>query len=110
MLTPSTSKGLRLVQLNPHLDQDGSRRVEGPQPARIAHLEHRDVDDGRGEACAVARGAGSGGEIPAAKAATDNRAAQLNPERTTFYQARGATPAAAAAAAAAQAKVNHEKK
>ena len=47
---------------------------------------------------------------PAAQAATDNRAAQLNPERSAFYQARGATPAAAAAAAAAQAKVNQEKK
>ena len=46
----------------------------------------------------------------AAKAATDNRAAQLNPERSAFHQARGATPATAAAAAAAQAKANHEKK
>lgn len=47
---------------------------------------------------------------PAAKAALDNRAAQLNPERSAFHQARGATPATAAAAAAAQAKANHEKK
>ena len=46
----------------------------------------------------------------AAKASVDNRAAQLNPERGAFHQARGATPAAAAAAAAAQAKSNHEKK
>ena len=47
---------------------------------------------------------------PAAQAATDNRAAQLNPEGSAFHQARGATPATAAAAAAAQAKVNQEKK
>ena len=45
----------------------------------------------------------------AAKANIDNRAAQLNPERGAFYQARGATPAAAVAAAAAQAKANQKK-
>ena len=45
----------------------------------------------------------------AAKASVDNRAAQLNPQHTAFYQARGATPAAAVAAAAAQAKSNQKK-
>ena len=45
---------------------------------------------------------------PAAKAAADNKSAQMNSQSDKFYKARGDAPAAAAAAAAAATQANQE--